>query len=186
MAGTLSQAKEMFQSIDSENTGVISRDELRMLMQEIGGDSWAGENFDTMLEACGVAPGCADVEYKGFLEQLLGDEQDKKTEAPKDEAPNGEEASEETKSAPGAEAASVSPSAQDVADAEALVALVCARIVASIKAAEAQPEDSAGDAPKVDMSAGDPAKVDASKEESKPEEVKCESKLEVEAPAAAA
>lgn len=179
MADILSQAKEMFKSIDADNTGVLSRDELKLLMQEIGGDLWTGDNFDNMLEACGVAPGSAEVKYDLFLEQLLGGDE-KKAEAPKEEAPKDEAAG------------SMKPSAQDIADAEAIVGSVCARLVASMKDVEqekkeeAKPDAPAGDAPKVDASANDPSREDAPRVESKQEEVKVESKPEEEAPAAAA
>lgn len=192
MAGILLQAKEMFKSIDPDNTGVLSRDELKLLMQEIGGDLWSGDNFDNMLEACGVAPDSAEVKYDVFLEQLLGGSEEKKAEAqmgeaPKVEAPK-EESPKEEKSVPVAAKGTMKPSAQDVADAKAIVGPVCARVLASMKEAvqvkkeEAKPDAPAGDSPTVDAS----AKEDAPKDEAKQEEVKVESKPEEEAPAAAA
>lgn len=193
MAGTLSQAKEMFKSIDVENTGLISREELKVLMQEIGGELWTGDNFDNMLEACAVAPGSAEVQYDGFLEQLLVDHEQPKGETPREDVPK-EAMPSEDRSIPAAVpiAASAMPSAQDFAEAEAVVEAVCARVVASMNDAnqereeEAVPETPAGDWVKVDISGGDPPRVDAIKGESKHEEVKVESTLEEEAPAAAA
>lgn len=119
MASTLCQAKEMFHSIDSENTGLIPREELKILMQEIGGDIWAGDNFATMLEACGVEPGSGDVKYSAFLEQVLGSEEEKSEKGPIE--------AESAAPAPGA------PSVQDWADAAELVEVVCDQEMASIQ-----------------------------------------------------
>lgn len=120
MAGTLLQTKEMFRSIDPENTGVIPRDELKTLMQEIGGDLWGGDNFASLLEACGVEPGSGDVRYDAFLEQLLGGE-----EVLSDRA--------DAEASAGAELSALgAPSAQDWADAEALVVTVCEDAMATV------------------------------------------------------
>jgi len=169
MASTLSQAKELFKNIDPDNSGVISRDDLKILMQEIGGEMWAGDNFDSMLEACGIAPGVAEVKYEGFLDQLLGEEQEeKKTEVAKDEAPREEEVVKDEEAVLAAVADSATPSAEDLAEAQTIVESVCARIVASMNVADAKPEVSASDSPKADASAGDLPKPE---QESKQEEV---------------
>jgi len=137
MAATLSQAIDMFKSIDVENTGLISRDELKNLMQEIGGDVWTGDNFGTMLETCGVEPGDNDVNYSMFLKQLLGDEEPKVEASPQEEAPasaaevNKEEAkAEEIKPQ---QATNQVPTEQDIADSAALVEMVCNRILGTMK-----------------------------------------------------
>lgn len=129
MAGTLSQAKDMFHSIDSENTGLIPREELKNLMQEIGGDLWAGDNFAAMLEACGVEPGSGDVKYDAFLEQLLAGEEEKPEEAAKEAAKEALDQLFFTEEAP----APGEPSAQDWADAEALVEAVCDQVMATMQ-----------------------------------------------------
>merc|ERR1712224_884164 len=117
-----------------------------------------------------------------MVEQLLGDGEEGEARPPKDEAPQEEQAPKEKASVPLAAADSVTPSEQDVAEAEAIVGSVCARVVASMKAAESEPEAPAGDSATVDISAGGPPMLDASKEAPKEEAAKLESKLEVEAP----
>jgi len=199
MAGTLSQAQEMFKSIDTENTGLISREELKILMQEIGGDMWAGDNFATMLEECGVESGDGAVKYNVFLEKLLGDEEPKTADAaveelkpeemkPKqDEAPVDLQQEEAKPKDEGSAAAAEAPTDQDVADAAALVDAVCTRVVGSMKdgpvvkpqseesTAVAKPEESKPEESKPEVPKPEESKPEESKpEESKPEETKAE------------
>jgi len=199
MAGTLSQAQEMFKSIDTENTGLISREELKILMQEIGGDMWAGDNFATMLEECGVESGDGAVKYSVFLEKLLGDEEPKTADSaveeakpeemkPKqDEAPVDLQQEEAKPKDEGSAAVAEAPTDQDVADAAALVEAVCARIVGSMKegpvvepkseepTAVAKPEESKPEESKPEESKPEESKPEESKpEESKAEEAKAE------------
>jgi len=186
MAGTLSQAKEMFSNVDTENTGLIPREELKVLMQEIGGDTWAGDNFATMLEECGVEPGDGDVKYGVFLEKLLGDEESKTGEVKAEEVPKQEEASKDEGSAPAVEAKeepkaeevksedakTQTPTAQDLADSEALVQVVCSRILGDMKKeAEVEPKSEELAAATKTEEANPKA---AEAEEAKPEEAKAE------------
>jgi len=135
MAATLSQAIDMFKSIDVDNTGLISREELKTLMQEIGGDMWAGDNFGTMLETCGVKPEDKDVNYSTLLKQLLGDEEPK-VEAPQEAPASAAEVKKEEAKAEEIkpqEATNKAPTEQDIADSAALVEMVCNRILGTMK-----------------------------------------------------
>jgi len=169
MAATLSQAIDMFKSIDVENTGLISREELKTLMQEIGGDMWAGDNFGTMLETCGVEPGDKDVNYTMLLKQLLGDEEPKVEASPQEEAPAS--AAEVNK-----EEAKV-PTEQDIADSAALVEMVCSRILGTMKTeavVEAKSEEPTLVAKLEEVKPEEAKPKEANPEEPKSEEVKPE------------
>lgn len=115
MACTLSRVKEMFQRFDSSNVGLIPRSELKIIMQEIGGHTFAGDGFDTLLTECGVELGCGEIVYGDFLERLYSG----------DRAPQLQEAL----------------SDQDRADAEALGGTVSSRIVAGINQRDAHVPD---------------------------------------------
>jgi len=171
----------MFKSIDVENTGLISREELKTLMQEIGGNMWAGDNFGTMLETCGVEPGDKDVNYTMLLKQLLGDEEPKVEASPQEEAPasaaevNKEEAkAEEIKPQ---EAKNQVPTEQDIADSAALVEMVCTRILGTMKTeavVEAKSEEPTLVAKLEEVKPEEAKPKEANPEEPKSEEVKPE------------
>jgi len=168
MAATLSQAIDMFKSIDVENTGLISREELKTLMQEIGGDMWAGDNFGTMLETCGVKPEDKDVNYSTLLKQLLGDEEPK-VEAPQEAPASAAEVKKE-------EAKAV-PTEQDIADSAALVEMVCSRILGTMKTeavVEAKSEEPTLVAKLEEVKPEEAKPKEANPEEPKSEEVKPE------------